>query len=127
MRKCTECKELLPTQAFTWRGGGRVGLQASCKPCTLERLRSHRLYTRKVVGRWKMWKGCTSCGFKAEHSCQLDLDHVDPATKSSKANGRAFEPSWSLKRIKEELSKCVVLCKNCHALKTYLNKDHLKP
>ncbi len=73
-----------------------------------------------------MWKGCSKCDFKAEHPFQLDLDHRDPSTKTNKTNSRAYEPSWNLKRIKEELSKCDVLCKNCHALKTYLNKDYLK-
>jgi len=125
MRECASCKESIPIEEFTWRGGGRKGLQSTCKFCTLERLREHRAYTRRLVGRWKLRKGCSRCGFKAEHSCQLDLDHIDPTTKNSKCNGRAFEPSWSVKRIKEELSKCVVLCKNCHALKTYENKDYL--
>ena len=105
MRQCTDCKLHLPNKDFAWRGGGRKGLQATCKPCSLERLRKHRAYTRKLVGRWKMWKGCKTCGFKARHACQLDLDHRDKSTKSSKANGRAFEPSWSLKRIKEEQNR----------------------
>lgn len=125
MRECTECKVTLPDQAFAYRGGGRQGKQATCKPCSVARVRAHRVYTRRLVGRWKLRKGCSHCDFKAELSCQLDLDHIDKATKTDKGNSRAFEPSWSLKRIKEELWKCQVLCKNCHALKTHKEKDYL--
>lgn len=124
-RKCGDCKQDLPLDAFAYRGGGRKGLQATCKPCSLERLREHRAHTRSLVGRWKQMKGCSHCQTKGLHSCQYDLDHIDPSTKTRNGNSRAFEPSWSLRKIKEELSKCQVLCKNCHALKTYVNKDHL--
>lgn len=73
-------------------------------------------------------KGCVSCGVKHLHPVQYDLDHVNPQDKRNrqiKSNSRAIEPSWSLARIKEEMRKCQVLCKNCHALKTYLEKDYL--
>lgn len=81
---------------------------------------------RKWVNDWKEEMGCSECGFKGHHF-QLDLDHVDPETKRNKGTGnhRAFEPSWSQERIEEELKKCVILCANCHRLKTFKNSDHL--
>lgn len=66
-----------------------------------------------------MAKGCELCGFQATHHCQLDLDHINPATKTYKGNHKAYDAGWSWKRIEEELAKCTVLCKNCHALRTY--------
>lgn len=82
--------------------------------------RARRGYNRRLVGRWKMLKGCSHCDFKANHSFQLELDHIVwGVTKKYKGTDRAFEAYWSKGRIKKELSKCQVLCKNCHALKTY--------
>jgi hypothetical protein len=45
--------------------------------------------------------------------------------KDKKSRGRAIDPSWSIARIKKHLSNCQVLCKNCHAIKTYESKDYL--
>lgn len=49
---------------------------------------------------------CEICGFIPEHSCQLDVDHVD----GNKDNN--------------ELSNLQTLCANCHRLKTH--KDRVK-
>lgn len=82
--------------------------------------RARRGYNRRLVGRWKMLKGCSHCDFQASHGFQLELDHIVwGVTKKYKGTDRAFEAHWSKDRIKKELSKCQVLCKNCHALKTY--------
>lgn len=51
---------------------------------------------------------CCKCGFVAEHSCQLDVDHID----GNHANN--------------DISNLQTLCANCHRLKTRVNKDHLK-
>lgn len=119
MKKCRTCQETLEDSAFAYRGGARKGLQADCLECSRKRAREYRQKMRSLVGRWKMWKGCQQCGFKAKHSCQLDLDHIDPNTKTYKGSHKAFDPGWSKKRIKAEIAKCVVLCKNCHSLRTY--------
>lgn len=106
-------------------GGGRKGLQSTCKACSLERLRVHRRKMREFVVAYKLSKGCEICGFD-KHPFALHLDHVVPQMKRNRGvAGRALEVSWSQKRIEEELAKCQVLCANCHAIKTYENKDHL--
>ena len=120
MRKCRTCLEELPEDAFFYRGGGRKGQQADCMECSRKHARDFRQHTRNVVGRWKLWKGCQVCGFKAEHPCQLDLDHTDPSTKTYKGSHKAYDAGWSMDRVKSELSKCVVTCKNCHSLRTHL-------
>lgn len=50
---------------------------------------------------------CERCGFIPEHSCQLDVDHID-------GNRNNNNPS-NLK----------TLCANCHRIKTYENKDYV--
>lgn len=124
MRICIDCKVSLEEYFFDYRGGGRKGLQATCKPCSLNRLRKHRRFIRGLVNRWKERKGCLWCGFKGRHY-QLHLDHIEPGSKKNKGNSRAYEPSWSLKRVKQEIRKCQILCANCHAHKTFSNSDHL--
>ena len=59
--------------------------------------------------------GCQNpnCGWRGElKSYQLDFHHFDPSTKTTEV---AKMESWSFKKIVEEINKCVVLCKNCHA------------
>lgn len=119
MRQCRLCKQTLEEEEFVSRGGNRNGLQADCVSCTRERARSYRQRQRDRVSVYKMAKGCEVCGFEAQHSCQLDLDHVDPSTKTYKGSHKSYDAGWSWKRIEAELAKCVVTCKNCHALRTY--------
>ena len=124
-KTCLTCWIEKPVTEFQKRGGKRKGFQASRKRCDIERTRIYRTKTRKLLSRWKSQKGCQECGFKAEHPCQLDIDHIDKNLKDKKSGGRAIDPSWSYQRIKNELSNCQVLCKNCHSVKTFLNKEHL--
>ena len=124
-KTCRTCKKTKPIFEFQKRGGKRPDHQASCRACDITRTRLYRVRTRKLLSRWKMKRGCEHCNFKAEHSCQLDIDHIDKNHKDKKSWGRAIEPSWSHQRIKRTLSKCQVLCKNCHSVKTYLFEDHL--
>ena len=51
---------------------------------------------------------CESCGFVAEHLVQLDVDHIDGNHNNN------------------DINNLQTLCSNCHRLKTYVNKDHIK-
>ena len=83
----------------------------------VDRTREIHQYRIKLIGRWKQFKGCSMCGFKT-HRAALDLDHInDNSTKAS--SGNAIRYTWSIKKIKKELSKCQVLCSNCHRIKTH--------
>lgn len=48
---------------------------------------------------------CELCNFKAMHSCQLDIDHIDGNSSNNDPNNLQ------------------TLCANCHRLKTFLNRD----
>ncbi len=52
---------------------------------------------------------CIKCGNKE----RLEVDHIDP---SKKISHRVY--SWSKERRDKELSKCQVLCYDCHLFKT---------
>ena len=63
------------------------------------------------------------CGFK-KYPQALDLDHINKNIKVDNVS-RMIGNSISWKKIKEEIRKCIVLCANCHRIKTYNNKDWL--
>ena len=71
-------------------------------------------YRRRVINRYKKMKGCIDCGYKI-NPLALDFDHMDETNKY-RAVGSMLLQSW--KSIKKEISKCVVRCCNCHAIKT---------
>lgn len=78
----------------------------------------------------KKANGCEDCGFNV-HPTALDLDHIDPRTKHVTRTGRRPSPgsmlSYNPLIFALELSKCRVLCKNCHSIHTYYqNKAMLK-
>lgn len=122
MKQCKECKKFLyELEFYKVRKDGNK-LQPYCKECAKKKAREYKQRMRDLVGRWKRMKGCQVCGFRAEHSCQLDLDHIDPSTKAYKGSHKSYDAGWSKDRIKKELAKCIVTCKNCHALRTYKEK-----
>ena len=55
---------------------------------------------------------CVLCGYE-RHSVALQFHHLDPSTKSFGLGVRGI--TRSLARLREEASKCVLLCANCHA------------
>jgi 5-methylcytosine-specific restriction endonuclease McrA len=88
------------------------------------RRRGQRLLSRKqtVINAFKGLHGCATCGEK--DPVVLDLDHLDPATKSPKLRqSRWAHLNWI--DFYEELTKVQVLCANCHRRKTSVNQDRL--
>jgi|SRR5690625_24298 len=62
-------------------------------------------------------KRCEQCGSTQD----LELDHIDPSKKLSHKIW-----SWSAKRRAAELSKCQVLCTDCHWKKTLSERPQPK-
>ena len=69
--------------------------------------------SKRTEGKFKpVWKRidkkvCQACGFIPVVAGQMDIDHVDGNRKNN------------------DPSNLMILCANCHRLKTYLNKDYL--
>jgi hypothetical protein len=118
MKTCLTCKLIKPFDMYYHRSGARAHeLQADCIECSKVASNKHKRFITKLVKRWKLKKGCAKCDFKAEHSVQLELDHIKPRGKAK--HRQAVNTSWSKSRLKKELNLCQVLCANCHRLKTY--------
>lgn len=66
---------------------------------------------------------CVLCQYKCtpDNHVAFDWDHLDPQTKKFALGGVRQE---SFHAIKEEIAKCRLICKNCHAIETYLKRHH---
>ena len=53
---------------------------------------------------------CKNCGYKTCYSA-LEFHHTDPDVKEASWGKMRL---WGWERIKNELSKCILLCSNCH-------------
>ena len=71
------------------------------------------------IREYKLHKGCSECGYN-KSAIALDLDHIDRNKKTGSLS-KAYRWPWS--RIEQELENCVVLCANCHRIKTEREKD----
>ena len=75
-----------------------------------ERRLKYRKMKRDYIDNYKLSKGCAVCGY---NKCASALDfHHDGNKEYNIANARN---SMGLKRLIEEMDKCIVLCRNCHA------------
>lgn len=61
---------------------------------------------------WKSQQKCCLCP-EDRYQC-LDLHHLDPNEKEGHIADMVR--GWSWKGLQKELAKCVVVCRNCHAL-----------
>lgn len=69
-------------------------------------------YNRKLLARYKLFVGCSNCGYK-RCSAALEFHHLDGEDKD-RSIGSMVTVGCSTSRIKAEARKCVVLCANCH-------------
>lgn len=63
---------------------------------------------------------CKRCGIM--HSAVIEFHHLDPNEKKENIS-RMVKFGCSISDVKEELTKCEPVCKNCHSIIHY-NADH---
>lgn len=108
MKKCSNC--LIDKNKIDFYKKSRNKLQSWCKSCTLY-LQKCRWRDRKRKAVELLGGKCCKCGYNKNLSA-LDFHHIDP--KRKKHDWKTLRQlSW--KSIINELEKCVLLCKNCHA------------
>ena len=74
---------------------------------------ANRYEQRMELARNLLGNACANCGATDTY---FEIDHIDPATKRKDISSMT---NYSLKKFKEELAKCQLLCKTCHAEKHY--------
>jgi len=57
---------------------------------------------------------CYLCGFTSQWVCQFDLHHCKGEKLFSISHAISRSRQWDI--IQPELDKCIILCRNCHAL-----------
>jgi transposase len=82
-----------------------------CARCQSEAVARRRRKVKEILVA-EAGGSCAMCGY-SKHSAALQFHHVDPSTKSFGLGVRGI--TRSIARLREEASKCVLLCANCHA------------
>lgn len=108
-KKCPRCGETKCYSEFYSRRD-KTEPSVYCKPCTsdqtMERMRAFKLRCLEACGPF-----CAICGYDKCVSA-LEFHHLNASEKDfSIANLRSYSFS---EVVREELSKCVTLCANCH-------------
>lgn len=126
---CTECKLLKPFNQFDIKRGKP---RSNCKACVSRYTKQHYIrnkayYLKKATtnrrkARERLRKflydyynshACVDCG--ESDPIVLEFDHI----KEKYSNiARMANRALSLKRIEVEISKCEVVCANCHRRRT---------
>ncbi len=134
---CNVCKEEKPYSEYHKHKQCKDGVHATCKPCNLARSRKwyeenkervrpvqnektkQKSKDRKREWVEKMGDKCQDCGQQFPDVC-YDFHRI---------GGKDANPSaalrWNRIRMEEELSKCVLLCANCHRLRHFDGGNNL--
>ena len=96
-----------------------------CTDCLNKQKKKHynenkKYYTDKTKRRRKelrdyinsFKKECVICGYDKTHWA-LDFHHKDASKKEIEIAKLACR-GWSKERIKKEIDKCIIVCRNCH-------------
>lgn len=81
-----------------------------------KKIKNVRLEVRDEVNEIKEAQGCKDCKTPFPYYV-LQFDHLDGYVKTDKIQN--LIRSASRDRVMEEISKCDVVCANCHSIRTY--------
>ncbi|WP_438856463.1 hypothetical protein [Agromyces sp. M3QZ16-3] len=135
MKSCSTCHRSLPLTDFNVRTRSPDGLQSVCRTCNAERAR--RYYSENLekhrqavaaqvaktraahlrrIGAYLLQHPCVDCGERDIRV--LDFDHRIGTEKAGEVMKLA-KAAYSWERVFDEIAKCDVRCRNCHAIVTY--------
>jgi len=119
-QECKACQKILPLAKFHKAKSPHRTHRVVCKDCASEQ--GARLVALKVsfIKEYKTNNPCVDCG-KYYHYYAMDFDHV---------RGKKFaqiSDMWgcSIEKIKEEITKCDLVCATCHRLRTWKRKEFI--
>ena len=113
-KTCTLCGVEKPLSAYGKNKNHSDGRQYYCRECVAVKRAERCAEARDWVNNYKMERGCTDCGY-AVHPHALDLDHLPQYEKLFTV---ADQMHRHIDSVKAEVSKCEVVCANCHRIRT---------
>jgi hypothetical protein len=134
MKYCPKCNKDVPLNKFYKKSKSTDGYQSWCKKCSTENRIQHYknnkdhedFKNKKRKEERREWltalknNPCADCGQKF-HFSAMHWDHLPEYKKS-------FSISSARDKNKEELlkeiSKCELVCSNCHAYRTWKRGQH---
>jgi len=82
----------------------------------MKRVAERKRKIREWFKEYKATLSCEECGMN--HPAVIDFHHINPKEKDRKVSSY-MDMGWSRRRILKEISKCRVLCANCHRILHY--------
>jgi hypothetical protein len=129
MKVCGRCKENKSLEKFAWKSKDKGVYQWACRSCQKELRTAHyqankteiysQIKNRQRNLKNKIWNyknnhPCVDCGEK--DPIVLEFDHLN--NKEFEV-GHGGQLGYSWERIQKEISKCDVVCRNCHVRRTW--------
>lgn len=145
-RKCSKCSLIkLANEFYLRKKGPRAGdYYEKCKECMKSRGRNyyHQNHERQLklallrkeryieerrgyINEYKRNKTCMDCRGKFP-PVAMDFDHREDEAKSRTISRMVFRDTSNFEKIKEEMTKCDLVCANCHRVRTHDRIQKLK-
>lgn len=134
IKLCSRCNigKELNKENFYQNRSQPCGFHSECKECckkldvvnnkkyyaanstrTKTRVKNRRTMIIKFIETYKLGKVCVRCGNNDHRT--FEFHHRDPTQKLISI-GKVAKRGWSIARINDEISKCDLLCANCHRI-----------
>lgn len=114
LRRCSQCKESKPRDAFYKHKGFKDGVYVRCRDCHNQATSRYRKRVRAWVAEQKAAMSCVDCGGSwPDYPEVLDFDHTEDNKRT------LVSKAASIKRAQEEMDKCDAVCANCHRIRTF--------
>jgi protein-arginine kinase activator protein McsA len=142
MKICSKCKIEKNLYEFTKNKTTKDGYTRYCKPC--KKIADKKWFNenpsiwkkgnskrnekiKEIIFDFRDYLGgkCEKCGENRKHL--LDFHHKNPTLKEEIISNILVYYGYSeksIKKAKEEVDKCILLCSNCHRDFHYLEKEN---
>jgi hypothetical protein len=118
MKVCKYCHEEQPDEAFDVCRvvKGKAYRRLKCKNCKRIYNNQRRAKLRAWLIGYKKMLVCERCGFADFRA--LEFHHKGHDEKASNV-ADMVRSVFSIKSVKQEIDKCIILCSNCHRIEHY--------
>jgi hypothetical protein len=115
--------KLTATEARKRKGASNKIMQR--KPNSHKQAKSRQARALHIIARKLEIGACNDCKLEVTNTnfMAFHFDHIDRTLKY-KALSKMVKDPCTLADIDNEIAKCRLLCANCHAIRTYYNRDH---